>query len=210
MGEQARQFVKLDMAGSREAAKTLASAFMNDPLQTYAFPDPAIRLDRSVAHFESMVRYGLLAGEVWVTDGNIDAVGIWLPPEHREYREELFDKAGFNRLPESMGEEAFGRFMEVVEHLETLHKRDVPMPHWYGMVLGVEPSRQGQGLGRLLLRTMFGMADEQGVPCYLETAQPANVRFYTGNGFRVLLEGVEPKSGLRYWTFMRDPARWRT
>ncbi len=54
--------------------------------------------------------------------------------------------------------------------------------------------------------TMFEIARTQGVPCYLETAQPANVRFYTGNGFQLLVEGVEPKSGLHYWTFKREPA----
>jgi GNAT superfamily N-acetyltransferase len=206
MTEPSRRLVKLDPARTMEAARTLARAFMNDPLQTYTFPDPAQRAEISVPHFESMVRYGLLAGDVWVTEGSIDGVGIWLPPEHRQYREELFEEAGFGRLPEVMGEEAFSRFMTVIEHLEELHKRDVPEPHWCVMVLGVDPLHQGKGLGRLLLRACCRLADAQQVPCYLETAQPANVGFYTSHGFRVLVEGTEPVSGLRYWTFLRAPS----
>jgi GNAT superfamily N-acetyltransferase len=207
MSDPARRLVKLDPARSREAAQTLARAFMNDPLQTYTFPDPAIRAELSVPHFEALVKLGLLAGEVWVTDGDIDAVGIWWAPSHDQVGEELLEESGFTKLPEAIGADAFGRFMEVVEHIEMLHKRDMPMPHWYAMVLGVEPSLQGQGLGRLLLRTVFDIADKESVPCYLETAQPANVRFYTGSGFRLMVEEVEPKSGLHCWTFKRDPER---
>lgn len=205
MMQAPRRIVKLDPARTLEAARTLARAFMNDPLQTYTFPDPVQRAEISVPHFESMVRYGLLAGEVWATEGGIDGVGIWLPPDHRQYREELFEEVGFNRLPEEMGEEAFSRFMTVIDHLEKLHKRDAPGPHWYVMVLGVDPLHQGKGLGRLLLQAACDAAAADRVPCYLETAQPANVGFYTRNGFRVLVEGTEPVSGLRYWTFLREP-----
>lgn len=53
MTEAPRQLVKLDPARTLEAARTLARAFMNDPLQTYTFPDPAQRAERSVPHFES-------------------------------------------------------------------------------------------------------------------------------------------------------------
>jgi len=206
MSEQSRRLVRLDAARMREAAQTLARAFMNDPLQTYTFPDPAVRAELSVPHFEALVNLGLLVGEVWVTEGEMDAVGVWWAP-HQEMGEDVLEEAGWTKLPEVIGADAFGRFMQVIEHTEMLHKRDMPMPHWYAMVLGVEPSRQGQGLGRLLLQTVFDIANKENVPCYLETAQPANVRFYTGSGFQLLAEGVEPRSGLQFWTFKRDPAR---
>lgn len=206
MTEAPRRLVKLDPARTLEAARTLARAFMDDPLMRYTLPDPALRAERLVPHYEAMVRYGLLAGHVWATEGDIDAVGIWLPPEHRGYREELFEEAGFNRLPEALGEEAFARYLHVILHLEKLHKLDLPEPHWYAMELGVDPGHQGRGLGRLLLQKAFDVAGKQGAPCYLETEQPANVRFYTGNGFKVLREETEPVSGLRYWTFLREPS----
>jgi hypothetical protein len=49
-------------------------------------------------------------------------------------------------------------------------------------------------------------ADTAGQPCYLETAQPENVGFYERLGFRQVVDMVEPQSGLRLWTFRRDPA----
>jgi hypothetical protein len=48
-------------------------------------------------------------------------------------------------------------------------------------------------------------ADAESLPCYLETAQPDNVAFYEHLGFRRLREAVEPESGMRLWTFRRDP-----
>ncbi len=206
MSNQTRRLVKLDPARARKAGETLARAFMNDPIQTYTFPDPVVRAELSVPHFEALVRLGLLMGEVWVTEGDIEAVGIWWPPGHKEIDEDVLEQSGLTKLPEMIGADAFGRFMSVIEPIEMVHKRDMPMPHWYAMLLGVDPSLHGKGLGRLLLRTVFDIADKQGVPCYLETAQPANVRFYTNSGFQLLLEDAEPASRLRYWTFRREPA----
>ena len=68
------------------------------------------------------------------------------------------------------------------------------------------PSHRGRGLGRALLQPVLDRADADGVPCYLETAQPTNVTFYERLGFRVLVHVVEPSSGLPLWTFRRDPS----
>jgi hypothetical protein len=46
-------------------------------------------------------------------------------------------------------------------------------------------------------------ADAEGLPCYLKTAQPGNVPFYQKLGFGVIADTVEPRSGLRLWTFRR-------
>ena len=42
-------------------------------------------------------------------------------------------------------------------------------PHWYLMVIGTDPSKQGQGLGSALMEVVTSQADSAGVPCYLET-----------------------------------------
>jgi predicted N-acetyltransferase YhbS len=73
------------------------------------------------------------------------------------------------------------------------------------MVIGVDPSHHGQGVGSGLIRPVLARADAGNVPCYLETAQPTNVAYYRRLGFRVVDDLVEPRSGLRLWTFLRDP-----
>jgi GNAT superfamily N-acetyltransferase len=103
--------------------------------------------------------------------------------------------------------DAFGRFTQVLAYLEPFHKRDVPVRHWYLSILGVDPARQGQGLGGALLQPILSRADEEGVPCYLETGQPKAISFYRKHGFEVVVQDVEPKSGLRFWTFRREPRK---
>jgi GNAT superfamily N-acetyltransferase len=79
------------------------------------------------------------------------------------------------------------------------------MDHWYLAILGVHPSMQGRGVGSSLVRPILKRADADGLHCYLETAQPKNVPLYEHLGFKVIVDEVEPKSGVRFWTFLREP-----
>ncbi len=104
-----------------------------------------------------------------------------------------------------MSEAARARFGAVMATWGELHGRDMPMPHWYLMILGVDPPRHGQGVGGALLAPMLARADAEGLPCYLETAKNRNVRFYQKHGFRVLVEDTMSENGFRFWTMRRDP-----
>ena len=83
--------------------------------------------------------------------------------------------------------------------------RHAPEPHWYLYLLGVEPARQGRGVGRALLAPTLARADAGGVPCYLETQNSRNVGFYERLGFRVTSDGWAPGTTLRVWTMRREP-----
>ena len=71
--------------------------------------------------------------------------------------------------------------------------------------VGVHPNQQRRGHGHALLRPIMARASAEGVPICLETAQP-NVRaFYEKLGFKSAIESVHPVTGLRFWTYQRDP-----
>lgn len=72
----------------------------------------------------------------------------------------------------------FGPFLAANDVMEKVHKVHAPDPHWYLMVLGVDPELQGQGVGSAFVREGFAYADREARPCYLETSQPRNVAFY--------------------------------
>lgn len=197
--------VRLKEASVDEAARLLTRAFQADPFQSYVIPDPEERRMLSPPFFSELLRYGVLAGEVWSTNGFVKGLAVWLPPNHRDVHVDLLEEAGFNRLPSIIGEEAFRRFTSFLDYIAPLRSKAVPGPHWYTMILGVDPKHQREGVGRSLLDEIFRRADAEGAPCYLETTQLSNVQFYTNSGFEVLDHGVEPKSGLQYWTFRRNP-----
>ena len=64
-------------------------------------------------------------------------------------------------------------------------------PHWYLEVLSVRPEHQRQGLGSRLVTPILHLADRDHVPCYLETACPANVDYYQRFGFEVMNPALE-------------------
>lgn len=198
-----RQVVHLMESRLDEAAAALSAAFMDDPLQSYTFPDPDERRRLSPAHFAALLRYGLLAGEVLTSAESGGGAAVWLPPGVA-HTDAMLEASGLARLGALIGEGAARRFGHVIDFVEPLHHAAMPEPHWYVMVVGVAPAFQGQGLGRALLQAKLDRAAVDGVPCYLETTQPTNVTFYQRLGFRVLREVVEPDSGLTIWTFRRD------
>ncbi len=71
-------------------------------------------------------------------------------------------------------------------------------------MLGVDPERQGQGIGGQIIAPVLERADRDGLPCYLETMKERNVAFYQKHGFEVVVDDVF-KGELHYWTMKRPP-----
>jgi ribosomal protein S18 acetylase RimI-like enzyme len=200
------QVVRLDESRIDEAAAVLGRAFFDDPLERYMVPDDAERLKASSARFRNILRYGHLFGEVYTAAESPGAAAMWLPPGETEMSEERMQQAGMFELRAIVGQEAFSRFIPVIDVFDGLHASDAPGRHWYLLVVGVDPLKQRRGLGGALVEPMLARADAEGVPCYLETANETNVGFYAHLGFAIIHDIVEPVSGLRLLTFRRDPS----
>jgi ribosomal protein S18 acetylase RimI-like enzyme len=196
---------RLTESDVERAGETLAKAFFNDPLAAYMVPNPDERRRLLPWHFATLARYGALFGEVYTTSGGLHGAAVWLPPGEVEMTPERIAAAGMDQAPVVLGAGAWGRFMGVMEYVENLHATDMPNEHWYLAVIGVDPKATGKGLGSALLQPVLEAADAERKQCYLETAEADNKPFYEKHGFAVVRHGVEPASGIGYWTFRRDP-----
>ena len=116
------------------------------------------------------------------------------------------EAAGLHETPELLGAEAWDRFRVVYEAMDRAHVDAVFGSHWILQLIGVEPGRQGAGLGTMLLRPVLERADQGGEECYLETLEERNLPFYARLGFDVTSDALESASGLRYWCCVRQPA----
>jgi GNAT superfamily N-acetyltransferase len=76
--------------------------------------------------------------------------------------------------------------------------------HLYLSVLGVDPDREGAGVGSALLAPGLGLCDQEGPPAYLETGKERNIAFYARHGFRVIGHLTLPE-GPPVWLIRRDP-----
>jgi GNAT superfamily N-acetyltransferase len=203
----AGEVVRLASEQVEEAGEMLGRAFFDNPMSVYLLPDEAERIRPLTWMFDRTTRYGHLFGEVHTTTDTVDGAAIWLPPDSPPIGGERVIRAGMAAMPQEMGQEAFQRLMVMKRHFDELRQRDVPEPHWYLWTLGVDPPRQGQGVGGALLRPVLSRADEGGLPCYLEADKAKNVPFYEMHGFEVVEEGDLPDGGYHYWTMKRPPRR---
>ena len=75
-------------------------------------------------------------------------------------------------------------------------------PMWVLDHVGVDPNRQGSGIGTALVNFGLARAAEGGVAAYLEAGNPRNVPYYERLGFSVFAHADAPDGGPHIW-FMR-------
>lgn len=184
------------------SAKIMASAFQDDPLFKYALPDEQQRKKRLPFLFALNLRYGALFGEVYSISRK--AVAIWLPPGNSTITPRRALQARKWLAPFNIGLRAIFRLAKLNNISSNIHRRFAPDPHWYLFLLGVNPIRQGNGLGSLPLQPILVRADAAHLPCYLETNNPSAIGFYKNNDFDISAEHQITESGLYLWAMRRE------
>lgn len=187
------------------AGALLARAFGDDPLFAHVLPDPARRARRLPALLGSLVRYGVRYGRVDTVGDTLDGVALWLPPGRTAMSPGRMLRTGVATAPLRLGREGLARFGAFLRATEAAHRRVAPGPHWYLLLLAVEPSRQRRGLGAGLIRPVLDAADQARVPCYLETLNPATIGFYQRHGFDIAAHEVINPGGPPFWGMLRTP-----
>jgi GNAT superfamily N-acetyltransferase len=165
-----------------ETAQVLARAFHDDPVFGWIFPAEGSRHRRLQRFFETELHHeSLRHGAVDVTriDGRVAGAAVWFPPGTWSPGTESSALPGYLR--------AFGHRVGTVLQFQSVAVRAHPheQPHWYLAFIGVDPVRQGYGVGAALLRTRLRRCDEEGLPAYLESSNLDNVPLYQHFGFDV-------------------------
>jgi GNAT superfamily N-acetyltransferase len=201
------EIARLQERDVERAAEVLARAFFDDPLGIYVAPDESQRAGALSAVYEVGTRYAYLFGEAYTTGGHVEGAALWTAPESGDFTPERMAAAGIEKASAALGPEGFDRFMKLTIHLGRLRTAAMPSAHWFLMILGVKPPRQGMGIGSQLMQPVLKRADAFGVDCYLETMKARNVVFYEKHGFQVREEGNVPDNGPHYWTMWRRARR---
>ena len=68
---------------------------------------------------------------------------------------------------------------------------------------GVTPGFQGKGIGSRLMKYYLTGLDKIGIPSYLETDKPINVRFYRKHGYKVI--ETDYSLGVEFYCLWREP-----
>jgi ribosomal protein S18 acetylase RimI-like enzyme len=194
----------LSEAELNEAAAVASRAFYDDSYFRFLFPYEAIRARVQPMIFRTQLKHSGTMGKIaTVRDQNdvIVAVSAWMPPH--SFPPSL--RVQLAQLPGSL--RAFyrqlGALRVVGTYLRTLLKIHPKEPHWYLMLLAVDPFWQRRGAGAILVEHGLGFADIEGVGAYLETQKEENLAYYRRFGFE-LSETLRPLAGgPPYYTMWR-------
>tara|TARA_B110000196_G_C20902825_1_gene546719 strand:+ start:283 stop:732 length:450 start_codon:yes stop_codon:yes gene_type:complete len=112
-------------------------------------------------------------------DENFYGASLWHPPGVQFNPEVL--SSSFADIPE----ERIENVLEFFNKMGNFHPNE---DHWYLPFIALDPSKQGMGLGSLILKEALQVIDEQGKIAYLESSNPKNISLYLRHGFEVIGE----------------------
>jgi GNAT superfamily N-acetyltransferase len=187
-----------------DLAAVLARALARDPFYLYLAGDAPERSQRMRDGWAGILRFGSAHLSHTYTTDDLAGAAVWLPPGYRGPG--LID--GLRQLPAMARLAGWRRLRMVgdaVASLEQHRHRHVGAPHFYLSAIGVEPDRQGEGVGTALMQPVLDRCDREGLPAYLETAVARNVLLYERLGFDVVEEMDLPGTDIHGWQMLRAP-----
>ena len=191
------------LADAARLAQTLASAFQDDPVITWIFPDQRRRRAVLAAFMELRLRnLAFPHNQVWTTTDEA-AAAVWLPPPGRWQLPVPQRLRLLAALVRFLGLRT-ASILAGLERMEARHPQD--RDHWYLFILGTEQAAQGRGLGSALLAHRLARVDADGLAAYLESSSERNLALYRRHGFEVTSEVLIP-GGPTIWPMWREPQR---
>jgi ribosomal protein S18 acetylase RimI-like enzyme len=186
---------RLESVEQEQAAAVQVAAFVSDPLTRWAYPDAQEYLRRFSEIADILGRQSFDHGTADV-GGKFEGVTYWLPAGVD------FD---FGPLEEYLrGTMEANRRDQLFSLFEQMDGYQIQEPHWHLTKIGVDPARQGQGIGSALMQHRLAACDKEGLPAYLESSNPANLPFYERHGFEVLGE-IQAGSSPKLFPMLRSP-----
>ena len=195
---------RLTMAELDWAADFLSNVFLvGTPIAKLFFPPD---IARKLRYFmKCNCALALNTGECYTTAAR-DGIALWLPPGKSSMSLVDMWNAGMFWAPVEYGLRGTAKVIGFARHIEVMHKRHAPMPHYYLFLTGVDPKQQRQGISAALIGNMLERIDAEKMPVYLETQSAGNVEVYQKLGFEMVEKRAFPFApDIFNWGMLRRP-----
>ncbi|ALE15953.1 puromycin N-acetyltransferase, putative [Altererythrobacter epoxidivorans] len=166
--------IAIDDTQAARVLDIMTLAFARDPVARFWWSQPDQYLYWWPRWVMAIGRNGFGHGGVDAL-ADFSAAAIWLPPG---IQTDPADIAALDMPGGDPEEEALGNALQA--EMARYHPQE---DHWYLWTLGTDPAFQGKGLGGQLLEHRLDVADDAGIPAYLEASSPGLVPFYSRYGF---------------------------
>jgi hypothetical protein len=128
------------------------------------------------------IRASQVCGEIYTTE-TIDGAALWIGPDCEHTFSRVL-RTGILTAPFRLGWTSLRRCWRLNTRLEEIHKRLIR---------------------EALIDPVLSQADCDGLSCYSETFNPANLAFYKNRGFRIEGAGRIAREGPNFWVLVRAP-----
>ena len=163
-------------ADSERAVATIVTAFSGDPIVRWMLPEPQQYLTHAAELIHRFCGRAFVGESAFTVEGFIGAA-LWLRPgvgSDDEGIAELMPRAVHEQDLEKVG----GFFAAMEQFLPN-------DPSWHLAMIGVDPARQGMGLGSALLAHTLAEVDRASETAYLEATSESSRDLYARHGFEV-------------------------
>jgi len=158
---------------------TITMAFSTDPVARWVYPKAADYFRWFPAFVRAFAGRAIADRTELVTE-DYSGAALWLAPEaHPD------EKALIQLVTDSLPKSRHAELFELFEKMGDGHPAE---DHWYLPMIGVDTSRQNDGIGSGLMKTALERSDRDGLPAYLESSNPRNISLYLRCGFGELGE----------------------
>jgi GNAT superfamily N-acetyltransferase len=153
----------------------LAVALNDTDIARWLVPDHDERVEVYDRYFGLVTPWFIEHGTAYVTDDG-SAAAVWVrldgkfEPDIADYDRELARACG----------PATSRFVQLDLDMHAAHP---DLRHDYLAFIGVDPARQGEGIGGRLLRAHHRLSDRDRIPAYLEATGRRNAALYARHGY---------------------------
>ena len=194
------------------AVASAVAALENDPFYISIcggyVRDPVRRREVLTRYFAYSIQEGKDIGRcVHLADPTL-GVAVWLLPQAPDVQ----SRAAHNKralLESTLDAEGCANYYRIVSFMRAKAATVIDHDAWYLSIVAVDPTAQGQGLGRKLLEPTLAEADRVSATCYLETFSPRNLSFYERLDFAAEARFAEPTTGADYVLMVRYPRSQR-
>ena len=179
------------------AAAVLARAYRDTPLSIAVYGRDALRRQHKGERlFSARLAAMTPLPHIAHRDGSIVGVCAMTPPTMVDIPDIVLLKHVYPLI----GSRAASR---VVRMVSVWRSREPKERHWHLGPVGVEPGRQGMGIGSLMIKCFCDRMDAESEMAWLETDTAENVRLYEKFGFCVVDQA--DVLGVPNWFMRREP-----
>jgi GNAT superfamily N-acetyltransferase len=179
------------------ATSVITLAFSTDPVARWMYPDPDQYLESFPKFIRAFAGRSFEDGTAYLAP-DFAGAALWLKPEAEPDEDSLI-----GLFWESTSSEVQKDLFPMFEQMDAFHPKG---PHWYLPMIGVEPSRQGRGVGSALMQHSLASCDSDGLPAYLESTNPKNIPLYQRFGFEQI-GVIRPGDAPPLFPMLRKPQR---